>query len=63
MLTKLKKSVLEIMYDYHYHMANYCYEQVDKYGPENNAKWEDKVLKHTTKEMLLVEKLVKLEEA
>lgn len=63
MLTKLKKYVLGVLYDYHYHAANYCYRNVDKYGPEHNSYWEDKVLKHTVKEMLLVEKLVKLEEA
>ena len=62
MLTKIKKRVYNIMYDYHYHMANYCYEQVDKYGPENNAKWEDRVMKHTVREMLLVDKLIELEE-
>lgn len=63
MLTTIKKRVYEIMYDYHYHMANYCYEHVDRYGPEDNAKWEKRVMKHTTREMLLVEKLVKMEEA
>ena len=63
MLTKIKKRVLEVMYDYHYHMANYCYEHVDKYGPEDNTKWEDRVMKHTIREMLLVEKLVEMEEA
>ena len=63
MLTKIKKRVYNIMYDYHYHMANYCYEHVDRYGREQNAKWEDRMLKHTVREMLAVEKLVKLEEA
>ena len=63
MLTKIKKRVLEAKYNYHYHMANYCYEHVDRYGREQNDKWEERTLKHTTKEMVLVEKLVKLEEA
>lgn len=63
MLTKIKKRVYGIMYEYHYYMADYCYEQVDKYGPENNAKWGDRAMKHTNKEMKLVEKLVQLEEA
>ena len=63
MLTKIKKRVLEAMYNYHYHMANYCYEHVDCYGREDNAKWEKRTLKHTNKEMELVEKLVRLTEA
>ena len=63
MLTKIKKRVLEAEYNYHYHMANYCYEHVDFYGRKDNAKWEDRMLKHASKEMKLVEKLVKLEEA
>lgn len=63
MLNKIKKRVFEAQYDYHYHMANYCYEHVDRYGREQNEKWEERMLKHTVKEMLLVEKLVKLEEA
>ena len=62
MLTKIKKRVLEAQYNYHYHMANYCYEHVDRYGREQNDKWEERMLKHTTKEMVLVEKLIKLEE-
>ena len=61
MLTKFKKRVLEAQYNYHYHMANYCYEHVDCYGRKDNAKWEERTLKHTNKEMVLVEKLVKLE--
>ena len=63
MLTKIKKHVLEAKYNYHYHMANYCYEHVDRYGREENAKWEYRTLKHTDKEMQVVEKLIKLEEA
>lgn len=62
MLTKIKKRVLETMYEYHYHMANYCYGKVDEYGPEDNKRWKDKVTKHTIREMVLVDKLVKLEE-
>lgn len=62
MLTKIKKRVLEAKYNYHYHMANYCYEHVDRYGREQNDKWEERTLKHTNKEMKLVEKLVKLED-
>lgn len=63
MLTKIEKYVLKKVYDYHYHMANYYYRKVGKYGSENNSHWEDKVLKHTIREMLVVEKLVKLEGA
>ena len=63
MFTKIKKRVLEAKYNYHYHMANYCYEHVDRYGRVENDKWEERTLKHTNKEMKLVEKLVKLEEA
>ena len=63
MLTKIKKRVLEAKYNYHYHMANYCYEHVDRYGRVENAKWEERTLKHTSKEMVLVEKLINLEEA
>jgi hypothetical protein len=63
MLTKIKKYVLKIMYDYHYHMTNYCYRKVDEYGPENNAYWENRVMKHTIKEMVLVDKLVQLGES
>jgi hypothetical protein len=62
MLKNLRKRVLEAMYNYHYHMANYCYEHVDRYGREQNAKWEERTCKHTDKEMKLVEKLVQLEE-
>ena len=62
MLKKLKKHAFKTMYNYHYHMANYCYEHVDRYGREQNDKWEARTLKHTTKEMVLVEKLVKLED-
>lgn len=63
MLTNIKKRVLLAEYNYHYHMANYCYEHVGYYGPKQDAEWEERMLKHTTKEMVLVEKLVKLEEA
>ena len=62
MLTKIKKRVLEAKYNYHYHMANYCYEHVDRYGRKENDMWEERMLKHADKEMKLVEKLVKLED-
>lgn len=61
MLKSTKKHVLKAMYNYHYHMSNYCYGKVDAYGPENNDYWENKVVKHTNKEFKLVEKLVQLE--
>lgn len=57
MLTKLKKYVLKTMYDYHYHMANYCYGKVDQYGPEYNDYWGEKVKKHVRKEIQLVNEL------
>ena len=63
MLTKIKKRVLEAKYNYHYHMANYCYEHVDRYGREQKDKWEYRTMKHTNKEMQAVKKLIKLEEA
>lgn len=62
MLKKFKKHVLKAMYNYHYHMSNYCYGKVDVYGPENNAYWNDKVAKHVNKEFELVNKLVQIEE-
>lgn len=61
MLKSIKKHVLKAMYNYHYHMSNYCYGKVDVYGPENNDYWENKIVKHTNKEFKLVEKLVQLE--
>ena len=60
MLNSIKKHVLKLMYNYHYHMANYCHGKVDNYGPEHNDYWEDKVMKHISKEFKLVEKLVQL---
>lgn len=57
----IKKHVLEAMYNYHYHMSNYCYRKVDAYGPEHNDYWGNKVVKHANKEFELVEKLVQLE--
>ena len=63
MLTKIKKHVLKVIYNYHYHMANYCYGKVDAYRPENNVYWEDKVTKHTIREMVLVDKLVQMGES
>lgn len=63
MLKSIKKHVLKVMYDYHYHMANYCYGKVDEYGPENNSYWEDRVTKHTIREMVLVDKLAHLGES
>lgn len=63
MLKSIKKHVLKVMYDYHYHMANYCYGKVDEYSPENNKYWEDRVTKHTIREMVLVDKLAHLGES
>ena len=60
MLNFIKKHVLTAMYNYHYHMANYCYGKVDEYGPEYNGYWGDKVMKHISKECKAVEKLVQL---
>lgn len=62
MLTKIKKHVLKLMYDYNYNMSNYCYGKVDAYGPENNEYWESRLVKHLNNEFKLVEKLVQLEE-
>ena len=62
MLKNLMKHVYKLMYDYHYHMSNYCYKKVDCYGPEHNDYWNDKVTKHINKEFELVSKLVQLEE-
>ena len=61
MLKNIKKHVLKLLYEYHYHMSNYYYKKVDAYGPENNDYWESKVVKHANKEFELVEKLVQLE--
>lgn len=61
MLKSIKKHVLKAMYNYHYHMSNYCYGKVDAYGPEHNDYWEKQVVKHADKEFKLVEKLVQLE--
>ena len=63
MLTKLKKHVLNAMYDYHYNRANYCYGKVDEYGPEHNRRWENKVMKHTIMEMVIADKLSKMGES
>lgn len=60
MLKNIKKHVLKAMYNYHYHMSNYCYGKVDAYGPERNAYWNDKVAKHINKEFELVNKLVQM---
>lgn len=62
MLTKIKEYVWLRVYDYHYEMANYYYREVNRH-PEDKVKLEDKMLKHTIREMLLVEKLVELREA
>lgn len=48
MLNYIKKHVLKLMYNYHYHMANH-------YGCAN-----DKGIEHISKEFKLVEKLVQL---
>lgn len=61
MLKIIKKHVLKTMYNYHYHMSNYCYGKVDEYGPERNSYWGDKVEKHVRKEFELVNKLVQME--
>ena len=60
-LKNIKKHVLKLLYEYHYHMSNYYYKKVDAYGPEDNDYWESKVVKHANKEFELVEKLVQLE--
>lgn len=59
MLTKIKERVLVEVYDYHYEMANYYLRKMKK-KPKDSAKLEDKMLKHTIREMLAVEKLVKM---
>ena len=61
MLKNIKKHVLKLLYEYHYHVSNYYYKKVDAYGPENNDYWESKVVKHANKEFEMVEKLLKLE--
>lgn len=61
MLKNIKKHVLKAMYNYHYHMANYCYKKVDAYGPNCNGYWGDKVEKHVYKEFELVDKLVQMD--
>lgn len=63
MLKNIKKHVLKLMYDYHYHMANYYYRKVDVYGPEYNGYWGNKVEKHVCKEFELVNKLVQMGES
>ena len=62
MLTKIKKHVFKTLHYYHYNMANYYYRKVDKYGPESNDYWKDKVNKHVVKDMVIVSKLSKLRE-
>lgn len=59
MLKHIKEHALVKVYDYHYEMANYYNRELNRH-PENRAKLEDKVLKHAIKEMLVVEKLVKM---
>lgn len=59
MLKHIKEHVLVKVYDYHYEMANHYNRAINRH-PENKAKLEDKVLKHTVREMLVVEKLVKM---
>lgn len=63
MLTQIKEFVWSKVYEYHYDMANYYYRKSEKDAPEYRAKWEDRMLKHTVREMLAVEKLVKMREA
>jgi len=63
MLTQIKEYVLLKVYKYHYEMANYYYRKAEKGESVDRAKLEDKMLKHTIREMLAVEKLVKLREA
>lgn len=48
MLNSIKKHVLKLMYEYHYHMGNH-------YGCVS-----DKGIKHISKEFKAVEKLVQL---
>lgn len=62
MLNKIKMHVWFKVCDYHYEMANYYSREMSRH-PENKAKLEDKMLKHAAREMLAVEKLVKLGEA
>ena len=59
MLTQLKERVLIKVYDYHYDMVNYYSRKAEKANPKDRAKFEDKMLKHTIKEALAVEKLIK----
>lgn len=62
MLKHIKEHALVKVYNYHYEMANYYQGEANRH-PENKAKLEDKMLKHVIREMLAVEKLVKLGEA
>jgi hypothetical protein len=61
MLKFIKKHVYKLLYEYHYHMSNYCWKQVESYESERNYYWEDRVVKHTRKEFELVDKLIALE--
>lgn len=61
MLKFIKKHVLKAMYNYHYHMSNYCWKKVDEYDSERNYYWEDKVAKHIRKELELFDKIIQLE--
>ena len=63
MLTQIKEYVLLKVYDYHYEMANYYHRKAEKAKGDEQVKLNDKMLKHTIREMLAVEKLVKLREA
>ena len=63
MLKIIKKHVLKLMYDYHYHMSNYCYGKVDAYGPECNGYWGKQLEKHVYKEFDLVDKLIQMVES
>lgn len=63
MLKFIKKHVYELLYNYHYQAGNYCYRQVDSYGPEHDDYWEDKVADHMRKELWFAHKLNQMEES
>ena len=62
MLTKFKKHMLMLQYDYHYRAENYYLGKINEKETKYNAYRWDKVRHHANKEYKLVEKLVKLEE-